>query len=203
LTLRPFFTGRYVTQGSQPSYWAYGTGFDFDKAITEATHVTLTMLGRRRDFQNTASVPTNSQSSGTEIYEVLGLQTELAPWLSLHVGGSALRYIAAVPSQAYQEYGGGFSAVASFADPTGLNGEQWTVTLGGNVAFAAYDAPDPTVDPSNTRTQRDLIGSLVLQVPVRDGFSLVTQATYTDRAASIVNYAYSAATVMAGVAFHF
>lgn len=203
LTARPFFTGRYVTQGDQPSYWAYGTGIDLGKAITETTQISLTTLGRRRDFQNTASAPTNAQSSGTEIYEVLGLRTELGSWLTLHVGGSALRYIAAVPSQSYQEYGGGFSMVAAFADPTGLSDQQWNVTLGGNLAFAAYDAPDPTVDPSTTRTQRDLVGSLVLSVPIRDGLSLVSQATYTDRAASVSNYAYNAATVLAGVAFHF
>jgi hypothetical protein len=203
LTARPFFTGRYVTQGDLPSYWAYGTGIDFGKAITEATHITLTTLARRRDFQNTASAPTNSQSSGTEIYEVLGLQTALNSWVSLYGGGSALRYIAAAPSQTYQEYGGGFSAIATFGNPLGFDDEEWSVTLAGNVAFAAYDAPDPTVDPSNTRTQRDLSGSLVLSVPIRDGFSLVTQATYTNRAASIVNYAYNAATVMVGGAFHF
>lgn len=203
LTTRPFFTGRYVTQGDQPSYWAYGTGIDFDKALTEATHATLTTIGRRRDFQNTASAPTNSQSSGTEIYEVLSVQSQLNDWLSLNVGGSALRYIAAVSSQAFQEYGGGVTAIATFTDPTGLNGEQWSLTLSGNFAFAGYDAPDPTVNPSITRTQRDLIGSLTLQVPVRAGFALVSQATYTDRAASISNYSYNAATVLAGVAFHF
>ncbi len=203
LTARPFFTGRYVSQHDLPTYWAYGTGVDFGKEISPSTRVTATVLGRRRDFQNNADAPTNDQSSGTEIYGVAGLESQVNSWLTLRAGGSALHYVASVASQSYQEYGGGVTAVAAFTDPIGLNGEQWTVTLGGNVAFAAYDAPDPTVDPSTTRTQRDLVGSLVLTVPLRDSLALVSQATYTDRAASIVNYAYNAATVMTGVSWHF
>jgi hypothetical protein len=203
LSARPFFNGRYVSQGDLPTYWAYGSGVELTKEISPTTRTTATVLGRRREFQDNADAPTNSQSSGNEVLGVLGLESQLTPWLTLRIGGSATRYVAAVSSQSYQEYGTGFTAVADFADPVGLNGEQWTVTLSGNATFAAYDAPDPTVDPSTTRTQRDLVGSLILSVPIHDGFSLVSQATYTDRAASIVNYAYNAATVMAGVAFHF
>jgi hypothetical protein len=203
LSARPFVTGRYVSQHDLPTYWAYGTGVELRKDLGAATRGTATLLGRRRDFQNNADVPNNTASSGNELYGVLGFESQLAPWMALRFGGSGTRFIATVPSESYREVGTGFTATFAFADPIGLNGLPWTVTVGGSLTFGAYDAADATVDPGTVRTQRDLVGTLIAAIPLDERLSLIAQATYTDRAASLPNYTYNAATAMIGVGWRF
>ncbi len=203
ISARPLLSGRYVAVHDQPTYWSYGTGLEVAKQLTASTRGAVTFLGRRREFQNNADNPTNSQSSGSEMDGIFDLRSVLTPWLTMQGALNITRYTAVVTSESYWERGAGFSAVFKFADPLGFNGLPWTVTVGGSVLFSNYDAPDPTVDPTTVRTQLTLGGNLIATVPLTERASLVGQITYTNQAASISNYAYNAATALLGIGWRF
>ena len=203
LTARPFATGRYVSVHDQPTYWAYGTGLELAKEFAPTMRGTLTALGRRRDFQNNADSSVNTNSSGNEMLGVLGLDTQLASWLTLRLSANTTRYIASVQSESYAEFGGGFSAIFGFDDPLGFTGLPWSVTVGGRILLGNYDGPDPNVDPVVVRVQRDLVASLVAAIPLDERLTLVGQVTYTDRAASLSNYAYNSTTTLVGIGWRF
>lgn len=203
LTARPFFTGRYLAVHDLPTYWSYGTGFEVAKAVTPDTRAALTIQGRRRDFVNNVDAPTNTNSSGNQVDAGFELRSDVTSWLTLTAAASSARYVATVASESYWEQGGGISAAFRFTDPLGINGREWRVSLGGTITFGNYDAPDANVDPNVTRTQRDLAANLIAAVPLDDQVSLVGQVTYTDRSASISNYAYNAVTALMGLGLRF
>ena len=90
-----------------------------------------------------------------------------------------------------------------FVDPLGINGRNWIATWNVGIARAAYDAPDPSVDPSIPRMQNDLYLGFTLGVPLDERLTFVTQAGYARRDSDISNYAYEAFTVLTAVSWRF
>jgi hypothetical protein len=203
VTLKPFVTGRYVGVHDQPTYWSWGAGMEATAQLREWLKLSTVVLGRRRDFVDNADAPTNSRSSGNDAAVAMQLQAEVAPDVLLVLGINATRYIAAVASESYRELGFGGSLTVRFTDPVGLNGRKWYLTGSASGAFAGYDAADPTVDPSITRSQADLNLGLLLSVPIDDRFSVVGQTTYFQRTSPLGNYAFQAFNGLLGVSWRF
>jgi tetratricopeptide (TPR) repeat protein len=203
VTLKPFVTGRYVSVHDQPTYWSWGAGGEATALLRDGLKLSTVVLGRRREFVDNADAPTNSRSSGNDAAVAMQLQAEVAPDVLVMLGINATRYIAAIPSESYRELGFGGSLTIRFTDPLGLNGRKWYLTASAGGAFAGYDAADPTIDPTVTRSQADLNLGLLLSVPIDDRFSLVGQTTYFQRSASIGNYAFQAFNGLVGVSWRF
>lgn len=203
MSIKPFFTGRYVAVNDLTTYWAWGIGMEASSPIGDHTTATLSILGRRREFVNNADSPTNNSSSGNEVVNTLAFQIKASKVFSFGFNTGFLRYIAMVPSESYTQIALSGSVSATFVDPLGLNGKAWLAVLNAGIARAVYDQPDPSVDPTTTRSQNDVTFSFVLGVPLDDRFTLVTQAAYTRRDASISNYAYEAFSTLAGVSLRF
>jgi hypothetical protein len=203
VTLKPFVTGRYVGVHDLPTYWSWGAGMEATAQLRDWLKLSTVVLGRRRDFVDNADAPTNSRSSGNDAAVAMQLQAEVAPDVLLVLSINATRYIAAVASESYRELGFGGSLTIRFTDPVGLNGRKWYLTGSASGAFAGYDAADPTIDPTTTRSQADLNLGLLLSVPLDDRFSLVGQTTYFQRTAPIGNYAFQAFNGLVGVSWRF
>lgn len=203
VSLKPFVTGRYLAVDNYTTYWAWGTGIEVTSPITANSLAALTILGRRREFVNNPEVTNNSNSTGNEFAPTLEFRVTLTPALSLNFSTSATRYIALVASESYVEYGLNAALAWRFADPIGINGRNWIVTLNANTARALYDQPDPTVDPSISRQQTDIGFGLTLGVPLDDRLTFVSQAGYARRDSDISNYAYEAFTVLAAMSWRF
>lgn len=102
------------------------------------------MFGRRREYLNSPTIPTNNQSSGNEGVGVLDLRVELTSSMTMSIGGNFTRFVAGVQAQSYTEFGFGGSLEVRFADPLGFNGRNWSIVASASMAQAAYDAPDPS-----------------------------------------------------------
>ena len=203
LSIKPFFTGRYIAVHDLTTYWAWGAGMEASSPIGDQTTATFSMLGRRREFVNNADAPTNNSSSGDEAIASLEFRVKASQVFSFGFNTGVTRYVAMVPSESYTQVALSGSVSASFVDPLGLNGKTWLAVLSAGLARAAYDQPDANVDSTTTRSQNDATFSFVLGVPLDDSFTLVTQASYTRRDASISNFAYQAFSTLAGVSLRF
>lgn len=203
ISVKPFLTGRYLAVNDFTNYWAWGSGIEATSPLGANSLVAFTVIGRRREFVNNPDLTNNNQSSGTEFVPSLEYRVNLSPALSLNFSAATTRYWAAVESESYTEFG--LSAVLAwrFVDPIGLNGLNWIATMNVGVARAAYDAPDPTVDPDLPRRQNDVNFGLTLGVPLDDRLTFITQAAYARRDSDISNYAYDAFTVMAAMSWRF
>ncbi|OFW98247.1 MAG: hypothetical protein A3D94_16830 [Alphaproteobacteria bacterium RIFCSPHIGHO2_12_FULL_66_14] len=203
MTVKPFFTGRYVSVNSLPSYWAWGAGMEATTPIGPQINSALTVFGRRREFLNNNDAPTNDLSSGNEAVAVLDFRVELTRYMTLSLNGAVTRYIANADFESYTEFGVGGAMQVRFADPLGINGRIWSATASASTTQAAYDAADPTVNPLIARSQFDVNLGFVLLVPLDDRLTLVGQANYTQRTASLSNYAYEAFTTLVGIGWRF
>lgn len=201
--LKPFFTGRYLAVGNQPTYWAWGAGMEASVPIDDKVRFGVAVAGQRREFVNNATVPFNGQNSGTNGTVAADLRADLFPWLQGSIGGNYTRYIAAVAYQTYGEAGFGAALTARFDDPAGINGRKWTLAGNAGMAFATYDQPDPFVQPGQIRSQTDLNLGLTLSVPLDDRLTVVAQTTYFQRAATINNYSFNSFSGLLGLGWRF
>ncbi|MDP2374555.1 tetratricopeptide repeat protein [Reyranella sp.] len=203
MTVKPFFTGRYVSVNNQPSYWAWGAGMEATTPLGPQINSALTVFGRRRAFLNNPDAPFNDLSSGNEAVAVLDFRVELTSYMTLSLNSAFTRFIADADFESYTEFGVGGAMQVRFTDPLGINGRTWSATASGSTTQAAYDAPDPTVNPFIARNQFDVNLGFVLLVPLTDRLTLVGQTNYTRRTASLSNYAYDAFTTLVGIGWRF
>lgn len=203
LTVRPMITGRYIAIQDQAYYWAWGSGLEAATPLGSQTNGTLSVFGRRREYLNSPTVPTNNQSSGNEGVGVLDLRVELTSSMTMSIGGNFTRFVAGVQAQSYTEFGFGGSLEVRFADPLGFNGRNWSIVASASMAQAAYDAPDPLINPIVLRTQNDLNLGLILTIPLDNSLALIGQANFTQRTASLSTYAYEAFTTLVGIGWRF
>ena len=203
MTIKPYVAGRYIAVGGATSYWAWATGMELTSPVGGTTTGALALFGRRREYVNTASSPTNTNSSGNDIASTMEFRTTISRNLTTVFRGNFTRYIASVASETYTEFGASASLNYRFADPLGLNGRRWLASLTAGVERAAYDQPDPSVDPSVSRQQNDMLLSFVLGIPLTEDLTLVSQTTYARRDANISNYTYDALTTLVGVSWRF
>lgn len=201
--LKPFVSGRYITVGNLPTYWAWGAGLEASVPVADKVRAGVVVLGQRRDFVDNAAVPFNSQNSGNNGTVAANIRAELTPNLEASLGGNYTRYIAMTGFQSYGEAGVGGSLTWRFEDPAGINGRKWTLAGNAALAFATYDQPDPFIQPGTVRSQTDVNLGLLLSVPLDDRLTLVGQTTYFQRSASINNYSFNSFSSLLGIGWRF
>lgn len=201
--LKPFVSGRYLTVGNLPTYWAWGAGLEASVPVGDKARATVVVLGQRRDFVNNAAVPFNNQNSGNNGTVAADFRADLTPNLQASLGGNFTRYIAETAFQSYGEAGFGGSLTLRFTDPVGFNGRKWSLAGNAAMAFATYDQPDPFVQAGTVRSQTDVNLGLLLSVPLDDRFTLVGQTTYFQRSASINNYSFNSFSSLLGIGWRF
>lgn len=203
VTLKPFFTGRYLAVHDLTTYWSWGAGMETTAPVGDKIRATFALQGRHREYIDNNDVFDNNLNSGNEGGAILELRAQLAPNIVLRIGGDYTRYVAQTASENYVEAGFGGILTVHFDDPVGINGRKWFVTGNAGLHFASYDQPDPTVDPSTRRSQTDLNLGLLLGIPLDDRLVLVGQVGYLQRSASINNYAFNAFSSLIGMSWHF
>jgi hypothetical protein len=131
-------------------------------------------------------------------------QFQLSPIVSLFGTASAQRFQAEeVAWQSYQLWGVGGGMSFKFADPVLKTGQSWSVSLSVTEQWWAYDAPDPSVDPTTMRYQTDLIANLVLAIPFDDRTTFSLTGGRFVREATLSNYAFENNSLMFGVSWRF
>lgn len=203
MSIKPFVTGRYVAVHDFTTYWAWGTGVEATTPIGSDVDAAFTLLGRRREFVNNPDAPTNTNSSGNEGTADLALHFRLSNDVSISLSPTYTRFIAQVASESFAQYGAGVTFAARFDNPLNFNAHRWVATLTGTYAHADYDQIDPTVDPNVRRRQDDYGVALSAAIPLDDRFTVVAQAAYNKRAATISNFTYDAFTTLAGISWRF
>jgi len=204
MTLKPFGALGYIWVNDTPYYGSYGAGLEGSILLSDRLRNVSTFVFRKHDAQNTWYLPTNSQFRGMEYSATSTFQFQLSPIVQLFGILSAQRFQAEeVLWQSYQLAGIGGGFAFKFLDPVLNTGLPWTVSLSVTEQWWAYDAPDPTVDPTSYRYQADTIANVVLAIPFdgRTTFSL-TGGRFV-RNATISNYEFINNNFMFGVSWRF
>ena len=204
MAIKPFFTGRYISVHDLDTYLAYGMGLEVSGPFfSDRVHAAYTLFGRRRNFFNNSDSSTGSRSSGNEMVNTAEFRINVASGVTLGLNAAYTRFIGDLVYESNAEYSVSASLGVRFTDPVGINGRPWTVTASAALQRADYDQADPNIDPFTRRRQNDLNLGLVLGIPLDAQLSVIAQATYSQRHASVNNYAYDAFTTMLGMGWRF
>lgn len=204
LTVRPFVSAGYIWVNDTPYYGSYGGGLESSTLLGSGLRSSTILLYRRHDNQNTTYLPTNSQFRGLELSGASNLLYELTPLISLFGNANISRFEADTTLwQSYQLFGAGGGFAFHLPDPILKTGGFWTIAFNVALQWWVYDAPDPTVDPTLDRYQKDTIMNVTASIPLDDRTTLTVSGGRFNRASNISNYAFTNNSVLFGIGWRF
>ncbi len=204
VTLKPFATLGVIWVNDTVYYPSYGAGVEETALLSDRLRNTSIFVFRKHDNQNTWYLPTNTQYRGMEYSASSSFQFQLSPMVSLFAPLGAQRFEAEqVTWQSYRVWSIGGGMTFRFPDPVLKTGQPWSISLSVTEQWWTYDAPDPTVNPTQMRYQNDTIANLVLAIPFDDRTTFSLTGGRFVRNASLPNYAFENNTLMFGVSWRF
>ena len=202
-TVRPYLIGDFVGLHDSRDYWALGAGVDFNKQFDPDTVGDIAFETRNKWYRNDATLTTNSDRDGYEYTTRLQVQRRLIADLSLLGQIVVIDDRAKSSAQANTEYDFTLGLTYTYLPPVHFTAAKWVSNVTVTRAYIPYDSPDPTVDPNETRFDRDWRLSLITTVPVADDWALVGTLGRTLRASTIPNFAYQDNTASIAASWRF
>lgn len=204
MSVRPFLSAGYIWVNDTPYYGSYGGGLEGSTLLADGLRSNTVLLFRQHANQDTSYLPTNSQYRGIELSANSNLIYELTPLISLFANGNAQRFQAETTLwQSYQLFGAGGGFAFRLPDPVLKTGGFWTIAFNAAVQWWSYDAPDPTVDPSQNRYQNDTILNVTAAIPLDERTTLTISGGRFNRASNLSNYAFTNNSFLFGVGWRF
>ena len=204
VTFKPFGAFGAIWVNDVNYYYSYGAGLEGAVLLSDQLRNVSTFVFRKHDAQNNWYLPTNTQFRGMEYSATSTFQFQLSPIVQLFTILSGQRFQAEqVIWQSYQLAGIGGGFAFKFMDPLLKTGLPWSVNLSVTEQWWAYDAPDPTVDPTTYRYQTDTIANIVVTIPFDDRTTLSLTGGRFVRNATISNYEFTNNSFMFGVSWRF
>ena len=203
LSVRPYFILDWVQLHDNPYYYAPGGGFEWLNQIRSGTLLQINTEARNKSYTNTGSFPTVTDQDGNEFLAHGQIIQALTDELAALFSGTFSKLNARNPAQGYKYYDYGLGLSWSFDAPFKLTERPWNLTATAVRAFYIYDQPDVTVDPNDTRFDRDWRFAFINQVQLDDAFSVITTIGRTIRQSSIANYEYNNNYASIGLSWRF
>jgi tetratricopeptide (TPR) repeat protein len=203
LNVRPYAIFDYVDLHDDPYYRAPGVGFEVLNQVGPRTIVQLNLEGRDKRYQDSGQFPTLKDQNGAELLARGQLTQALTDTLAALASATYSKLNARNGSQAYTYYDYTAGLTWSFDAPFALTEQPWNLTGTATRAFYVYDTPDSTVDPNDTRFDRDWRFAVLATIPLDFDWSLITTVGRTIRQSSISNFQYNNNYASIGVSWRF
>ena len=198
LTMRPYFVATNTTAQQHQYLSTLGAGLNVNWRTNQRTLLELTLDGQDRHFAQRIDVPDADNLDGP-------LYTFLAR-VSREIGGGQV--LAGEFAWRHNSTGRDFydydsyevRASYSISYRSLFGGGYWTTTLWAGALTRPYGAPDPSINPNETREDREWrvgIGQTVRLTPL---WSLLLGADYATNDANLPNFRYQNTSVSAAVA---
>jgi hypothetical protein len=203
LNMRAYAIYDYVDLHDDPYYRAPGAGYEFLSQIRPGTVMQVNFEARDKHFQNSGIFPLNSQQTGVEMLGRGQIIQAITDQLAALIGGTFSKDNSSSGFQAYHYYDYSAGLTWSFDAPGKLTELPWSLTGTATRAFYVYDQPDPSVDPVDTRFDRDWRFAAIGTVPLDTDLSVVTTIGRTIRQSSISNYQFNNNYASIGLSWRF
>jgi len=203
ISVRPYGIVDFVSLDDIRYYWAPGAGANLNAIVSPETTGDVIFEYRDLRYRDTNKEPFNTERNGPELRGQVGATQVLFDFLQ--VGGyfGVIDQSAQVNSNSYREYDGTLTMAVVYHPPL-LPGElPWNTALQATRAWIDYREPDLTVDPNETRRDRDWRLSLSTNVPITDQWGVNVTVARFMRDSSLPNFAYNNTSVAVGATFRF
>ncbi|MEM9105300.1 MAG: tetratricopeptide repeat protein [Pseudomonadota bacterium] len=132
---------------------------------------------RYKEFYDSPTVPTASLRTGNELRASTVYQKIINPMRTINLSAGAVRSWSRADYLSYYEVAAQAGTSVAFMSP--INGEQkWILSTSAGIVYREYDSPDPLVDLSNTQVDTEYVAQGSLNIPIKNGISLLAEADY-------------------------
>lgn len=183
-------------------YFSSG-GFGSRLVTNAADRSTLVLKAeqRYRTYYNSSERPTNDLRDGTQTQFTINYAYQLRP--NMVVSTELHQQSEDVDADFYSnsEISASTGVAINFPSPMRHHpklADPWLLQLGIGGILRRYDAPDPTINPTEKEKDTVYWGRAAVVVPVGEYWSLVPQVEYRDQTSNYEIYEYSNLTAMLG-----
>ncbi|MBV9519233.1 MAG: hypothetical protein JO068_14050 [Hyphomicrobiales bacterium] len=191
MSIHPYALGNYVTLGDRPYLGTLGAGVSTRFQLPSGVTVDPGVEYRSRDYRNSADYVNATQQNGHQLIGYLTGSGPLPFFTGLGWQGrlSVSKDAATYKPYAYDDYTAEFALPYSFAPPALAQTERsWTVAPFVGFSFTPYAQPDPIVDPSITRLDRQWRAGATLDTVFFENFGFALQVQYLRTLSTVANY---------------
>ena len=172
LSLRPHLIGEYFTFDGDHYYSGYGLGLDADYRIRTDLSVNGSIKLRYLDYNQTSKRPSLDERDGLHTSARLGLRKVLDKNIILQVNLNGTRRNARQGFNAADVLGVLGRIYLSHASLFGADRSRWRTNFDLSYTSTNYDSPDPVVDPTRSRDERQWKVAVGTVIPIATHWDL-------------------------------
>lgn len=187
-TWRPYVLADAVRLDRALFFYTYGGGLNFTNQFKSNLLANLTAEARVRRYNDTESLPNNTDRNTDEYQLRLELAYKVAPDVELRLTGFGVDDNAKKGFQANQEYGVRLGYTQIFDAPFGITSGRWIVALSAARILTDYRTPDPSIDPLVTREDKEWRFNAVASIPITEAWAIVATVGRTDTGSNLPNF---------------
>jgi hypothetical protein len=190
-SIHPYVLANYVTLGDRPYLGTLGAGVSTRFQLPFGITLDPGVEYRNRNYRNSADYENATQQDGHQIIGYLTGSGPLPILAGLTWQGriSVAKDTASYRPYAYDDFSAEFALPYSFTAPAFAQTERaWTVAPFLGFSFTPYDQPDPVVDPSVTRLDRQWRAGATLDMVFFQNFGFALQVQYLRTMSTVSNY---------------
>ncbi len=209
MSVRPYAIYDYIDLHDDYYFRAPGAGMEFLTQVQPGDLLQFNFEVRDKHYKNTGLIPIGSNQTGREMLGHLQLTHAIDDQWAMLAGGTysvldAQGDTFAPSDQGYHYYDWTLGLSYSWDAPRYMNSQlPWNAVLSVTRAYYIYRQPDPSVDPFDTRFDRDWRFAFVFSMPITDEVSFIGTVGRTQRESSIVNYKFDNNYGSLGVSWRF
>ncbi|MBV9567282.1 MAG: hypothetical protein JO172_04020 [Hyphomicrobiales bacterium] len=191
MSIHPYVLGNYVTLGDRPYLGTLGAGTSIRFQLPFGVTLDPGVEYRNRDYRNSKDYENATLQDG---HQIIGFVTGSGPLpiiagLSWQGRISYSKVTASYRPYAYDDFTAEFALPYSFNAPAFAQTDRsWTVAPFLGFSFTPYDQPDPIVDPSITRLDRQWRAGATLDMTFFQNFGFALQVQYLRTMSTVTNY---------------
>lgn len=200
---RPYLLVNTTSLGDARYYSTLGAGIGLTQAVGTGAQLDLTLERREKRFRNNATRPFASERNAGENSALVVGRIQAGSETIVSVG------LGVADDNAHAEYWDStqwtaFGSLTYLFDPGFWPvTEPWSLTATVVRVIADYDAPDPSVDPTISRADREWRYVLAGGVPLTGDVSAFAQVQRSRVDSSLPNFKYNNWALMSGLSFRF
>jgi hypothetical protein len=191
MSIHPYVLANYVTLGDRPYLGTLGAGTSVRFQLPGGVTLDPGVEFRNRDYRNSRDYENATQQDG---HQIIGFVIGSGPLpflagLSWQGRASFTKDTASYKPYAYDDYTAELALPYSFAAPSfAQTDHSWTVAPFVGFSFTPYDQPDPIIDPSITRLDRQWRAGATLDMTFFSNFGFALQVQYLRTMSTVPNY---------------
>lgn len=188
LSIRPYAIATYTALGGSTYFSGPGAGFTVRHDL--GSFATLEHFGeyRRKTYENSTDYPLATQQTGNLWSYALQATGTITGNLK-YVGRFTLNHnVAATGFNSFDQVALDVALPFEFTGPVTLGPGPWIVSPIAGFSNTRYGAPDPSVDPVDTRHDTEWRVGVRFDIPIFASVGFMTQISYAVVDSNIINY---------------